>query len=75
MTKKDVEAFAFEVLNELMEPSAYIIEQAQNGEIRVIVTRPNLVYAPMDIVREDWKRSSAGTEFERVRLYLPVQGR
>lgn len=66
---KELKALANDVLGDLMELRAYtFLENTPYGTI-IAINYPALVYAPMEIVRDDWRRATQGTKFESVRIF------
>ncbi len=69
MNYEAVKNFCFDVLGDLVSPSFIEVSQARNGKFNVIVLRTGGV--PKEVIRDDWNRQIAGTEFAgQVVLYL-----
>lgn len=68
LTREQVEQFCFDVLGDFINPKADIMIQEVRGQFRVILVRTRGI--PNDIIRDEWNNNAAGTEFEKVSLFM-----
>lgn len=68
LNREQVEQFCFDVLGDFIYPENDIIIQEVRGGFRVIVTR--LRGVPAEVLRDTWNNNAAGTEFEKVSLFM-----
>lgn len=70
MEQKDLEFFCFDVLGDHVNLKDIRIEQDRKGAFRVVVLRSP--YVSTNLLRDEWDRQVAGTEFEKIPLFLPT---
>lgn len=66
--KEKLEAFIFDNLGDMADPQAFQILNEHN----IIVSHSGLVNVPMDVLLDEWNDAKKGTEFEKVKLFVPA---
>lgn len=65
---KALEDFIFDRLGDIADPQAFDVLDENN----VIVSHSGLVYVSMNTLLDEWNKAKKGTEFEKVKLFVPA---
>ena len=70
--KQELKNLCNDVLGDHMELRAFTIRDIRGFGTIVTIDYPGLVYAPKEIIREDWEMATNGTQFEGTSLFFPA---
>lgn len=59
--------FVFDRLGDMAGPQAFDV--VGNN---IIVSHSGLVHVPMDTLLDEWSKAKKGTEFEKIKLFVPT---
>ena len=65
---KALEDFVFDRLGDMADPQAFKVLDENN----IIVSHSGLVYVSMNELLDEWNNVKKGTEFEKVKLFVPA---
>lgn len=68
LTTEKIKNFCFDVLGDFVNPKTDLEVEESRGTFRVIVLRTRGI--PKDVIRDEWNNQVAGTEFEKVILFI-----